>query len=57
MYKTAKEKKDKFNIENEFFRIVEGDDIKFMYPNLFSCGIDEIDDKIKNLKEKSEEEE
>ena len=39
MYKTAKEKKDKFNIENEFFRIVEGDDIKFMYPNLLSCGI------------------
>ena len=56
IYKTAKEKKEKFSIESEFFRMVEGDDIKLMYPNLFTCGIDEIDDKIKNLKDKSEEE-
>lgn len=49
MYKTAKEKKDKFNIETEMLRIVEGDDIKLIYPNLFVCGIDEIDEKIKNL--------
>ena len=55
MYTTAKEKKDKFNIETEFFRLIEGEDIKLIYPNFFVCGIDEIDEKIKNLKEESEE--